>query len=203
MRPGGYLFLSQPTQDVPSYDVLFNDHVHHFGSDHLRSYARKIGFREMGCVVGHDLMPNYSLHCWQATNAELDWAWHGPPGYSTVADSFVELSRSFVRLDQTLERWKQAGRTMAVFGLNEVFALASTYSRLAAAPLCCGLVDDPGKDRYRELGFPVIAPEAAPALGVDAVVMATHPIWLPQVDARLKRLGLETFPVLSSPRAVS
>jgi len=197
LKSQGYLFLAQPTQDVASYDILFNDHLHHFGSDHLRQYARKTGFREIGFVVGHDLMPNFSLHCWQATTAEPDWTWHGPPGFSTVVDSFAELQSSFTRLDGTLEGWNRAGRRIGVFGLNEVFALARTYTQLSAIPLRCGLDDDPGKEKYRNLGFPVVIPEHALHQEIDAVVLATNRIWVPQVESRLHSLGLETCTVLS------
>lgn len=67
LAPNGLLFLAQPTQDVSSYDVLFYDHIHHFGTDHLRAYAHKCGFRELGFVVGHEWMPNFTNStglCW-------------------------------------------------------------------------------------------------------------------------------------------
>ncbi len=197
LRSQGHLFLAQPTQDVHSYDILFSDHLHHFGTDHLRRYARKTGFREIGCVVGHDLMPNFSLHCWEATTVEPDWTWHGPPGFSTVSASFAELSGSFARLEDTLDVWNCEGRTVGVFGLNEVFALARTYTCFSEFPLRCGLDDDPSKPKYTGLGFPVVLPEQAPNHGVDAVVLATNRIWLPQVESRMQRLGLATCSVLS------
>jgi 2-polyprenyl-3-methyl-5-hydroxy-6-metoxy-1,4-benzoquinol methylase len=62
LKPEGLLFLCQPTQDVPSYDIFFIDHLYHFGSQHLYQYARKGGFRELGFITGHPWMPNYSLH---------------------------------------------------------------------------------------------------------------------------------------------
>ena len=85
LRPGGLLYLCQPTQDVPSYDVFFVDHLHHFGTDHLRAYAGRCGFRELGFVVGHGWMPNFSLHLWQAAEPDGDFAWHGPPGSTACA----------------------------------------------------------------------------------------------------------------------
>lgn len=197
LKSDGHLFLAQPTQDVCSYDILFNDHLHHFGSEHLRQYARKTGFREIGFIVGHDLMPNFSLHCWQATAAQPDWTWHGPPGFSMIVDSFAELSGSFARLDATLEDWNRTGRTIGVFGLNEVFSLARTYTQLSTVPITCGLDDDPGKEKYRRLGFPVVVPEQARQQEIDAVVLATNRIWVPRVKSRLRRMGLETCTVLA------
>jgi SAM-dependent methyltransferase len=197
LKSQGYLFLAQPTQDVGSYDILFNDHLHHFGTDHLRQYARKTGFREIGFIVGHDLMPNFSLHCWQATTAEPDWSWHGAAGFSTVVDSFAELSDSFASLDSTLEGWNRTGRSIGVFGLNEVFSIARTYTQLSSVPITCGLDDDPGKEKYRGLGFPIVIPEHARQQEIDAVVLATNRIWVPRVKSRLHAMGLETCTVLA------
>jgi 2-polyprenyl-3-methyl-5-hydroxy-6-metoxy-1,4-benzoquinol methylase len=196
LKPEGLLYLAQPTQDVPSYDILFNDHLHHFGSEHLRSYAHKTGFRQVGCVIGHDLMPNFSLHCWQVTNADRRQAWQSPKGDSKVAETFAALASSFARFDDTLAAWSRQGRSIGVFGLNEVFALARTYTQLESTPLRCGLADDYDNPRYRDFGFPVVLPENAPVQGIDAVVLAANRVWLPQVEARLRPLGLDSFPVL-------
>ncbi len=197
LAPDGRLFLTQPTQDVASYDVLFTDHLHHFGGDHLRAYARKTGFHERGAVVGHELMPNFSLHCWLATAAPRNWDWTGHPGASTVAKSFADLTKSFARFDEQLEIWMNANFALGVFGLNEVYALARAYTSLAAATIRCGLDDDPAKAKYRSLGFPVVAPEDAARIGIDAVVIAANKVWLPRIEPRLRRLGLATCPVLS------
>lgn len=194
LAPGGLLFLTQPTQDVPSYDILFNDHLHHFRSDHLSGYATKLGFRECGCVVGHELMPNFSLHAWKKIASPEPWDWDQSAGDSSVARSFTDLVDSFARCNQQIDDWLRDGRTLGVFGLNEVFSLAQTYTCLANVPIRCGLDDNP--TRKRPLAFPVVAPEESTAFGIDAVVVSANKVWWPQIEPRLRRLGLELCPVV-------
>lgn len=194
LAPGGLLFLTQPTQNVASYDILFNDHLHHFHSDHLIGYANKLGFCERRSVVGHELMPNFSLHVWQKAESPKSWSWSQPPAESSVANSFSDLADSFTRCDCQISTWLRDGRTLGVFGLSEVFALARTYTCLANVPIRCGLDDDP--TRSRSLSFPVMSPEESVAFGVNAVVVAANKVWWPQIERRLGRLGLDLCPVL-------
>ena len=192
--PGGLLLLTQPTQDVASCDILFNDHLHHFHSDHMRGYASKLGFRERDCVVGHELMPNFSLHSWQKVASPKALEWNQPAAESKVARSFADLADSFAQCDSQIEAWLRGGRTLGVFGLSETFALARTYTRLGSVPIRCGLDDDP--TRSRSLPFPVVTPEQSASFGIDAVIVAANKVWLPQIEPRLRRLGLDLCPVL-------
>lgn len=196
LRPGGLLYLSQPTQDVPSYDLFFVDHLYHFGTDHLRAYARKCGFRELGFVVGHRLMPNFSLHLWQAEDLADDFAWHGPPGRTDCAAAAQRISNDLHRLDETLADLQRRGRVVATFGLNEVFGLARAYSNLGTYPLCCGLSDDPAAGPAG-LSFPVLRPEACSDHGVEDVLLTVNAIYYPQLIRRLTPLGVAVHPVLT------
>jgi|GEM_PF-3515122 SAM-dependent methyltransferase len=197
LRPGGLLFLCQPTQDVPSYDVFFVDHLHHFGTDHLRYYARKCGFRELGFVVGHEWMPNFSLHLWQATEGAADAAWSGSRAETACAQIVSQVTTDMNRLNQTLDRLATAQRRVAVFGLNEVFALARAYSDLGGFPIVCGLDDRPDQPDLAKLGFPVVKPEACAAHGVNDIVLAVNKVYYPQLTSRLRGLGVGVHPVLN------
>lgn len=197
LAPGGWLYLCQPTQDVQSYDVFFVDHLHHFSSDHLRAYARKCGFRERGHVVGHEWMPNFSLHLWQATETAADACWYGPPASSCCGPTAQSVRADMARLDGTLSDLARDERAVAVFGVNEVFALARAYSRLGDFPLRCGLEDRSDNGNRRALPFPVLKPEDAASAGVQDVVVAVNRVYYTQVLPRLKRLGLNVYPVLN------
>ncbi|HEV3117240.1 MAG TPA: class I SAM-dependent methyltransferase [Gemmataceae bacterium] len=197
LRPGGLLFLCQPTQDVPSYDVFFVDHLHHFGTEHLRKYARKCGFRELGFVVGQEWMPNFSLHLWQAANASTDQQWHGPSAETACAEVVGQVTADMGRLDRTLDRLAAARRRVAVFGLNEVYALARAYSGLGHFPIACGLDDRPDNPDLSGLGFPVVAPEACREHHIDDIVLAVNKVYHRQLFQRLARLGVEVHPVLN------
>jgi SAM-dependent methyltransferase len=197
LRPGGWLFLTQPTQDVPSYDAFFVDHLHHFGSEHLRGYARKCGFREVGCVVGHEWMPNFSLHLWQAAGSPAAYAWYGPPEPTACADAVRRVCGDLARLDDTLDRLTAERRRVAVFGLNEVYGLARAYSQLGSYPVVCGLDDRPEQPAYRQLDFPVVVPEACTTFGVQDVVLAVNQVYYPHAMPRLERLGVIVHPILN------
>lgn len=197
LRPGGLLYLCQPTQDVASYDIFFVDHLHHFGTDHLRGYARKCGFRERGAIVGHEWMPNFSLHLWQAADNGRDGGWADSPGYTSCADTLRQVTDDLRRLDEALARLRQERKRVAVFGLNEVYALARAYSALGAYPLHCGLDDRPDNPDYARLGFPVVLPEKCRSLGVTDVVLAVNKVYYPQLRQRLAALGATIYPVLN------
>jgi SAM-dependent methyltransferase len=198
LAPGGWLVLCQPTQDVASNDILFVDHLHHFGTAHVRAYAASCGFVERGFVVGHASMPNFSVHLLERHGEPGPSSWSGPPALTTCAPTLQRLVADMARLDATLDALCREGRRVAVFGTSEVYAMARAYSRLGETPLLAGLEDGGPKPHHGNLPFPVVAPEEAPALGVQDVVVAINAVWLPQVEARLARLGLRAHAVLSA-----
>ena len=190
----GTLILTQPTQDVASYDVLFADHLHHFGTAHLRAYARKCGFREVHAAVGHPLMPNFSLHVWQPAEPS-DGAWQGAPATTRSAASATQVMADMARLDSLLERCAHDGRRLAAFGVHEVFAVARAYSGLGAFPIVCGLDDEP-EQRGRP-GFPIVRPEDAHTLGVTDALLTMNTVHYPVAIHRLDQLGIRPHPVLT------
>lgn len=199
LRPNGWLYLCQPTQDVPSYDVFFIDHLHHFSSEHLRHYARLCGFREVGLAIGHEWVPNFSLHLWQADGQPIDTPWSGPPLQTTCAHTITAIQNAMARLDAHLDRLEAQGARYAVFGLSEVYALVSANSRLGEGRIVCGLDDVVDKPAYAQLGFPVITPQQAPEYGITDVILTMNPVYYPRVIPRLKALGLRAYAVLDAP----
>jgi SAM-dependent methyltransferase len=195
LRPGGWLFLCQPTQDVPTYDVFFVDHLHHFGTEHLHEYARKCGFREQGLCVGQAWMPNFSLHLLQATEAPSDFQWYGVPGYTSCAETVSTTLADIARLNQTLHDLRQS--QVAVFGLNEVYWLARAYTALGDFPVICGLDDMPDKPEYLRLGFPVVRPEESVSYGVRDVILTMNKVYYAQAAQRMQALGLTVYPFLN------
>jgi 2-polyprenyl-3-methyl-5-hydroxy-6-metoxy-1,4-benzoquinol methylase len=197
LKPGGQLFLCQPTQDVPSYDLFFIDHLHHFAKKHLRRYARKTGFHEQGVWVGHPWMPNFSLHLWQAVESDAEFRWEGLPAHTKCVAASRAIVSDMTHLDRLMARLTKRRRRVAVFGLNEVYSLACAYSNLGNLPVVCGLDDDPDKPEYTALDFPVLKPEDCLALRVQDVLLTMNKVYYDYARQRLEKLGLETHPVLS------
>jgi SAM-dependent methyltransferase len=191
---GAYLVLAQPTADVASYDVLFVDHLHHFSSPHLTVYAGKCGFQEVFAAVGHPLMPNFSLHVWQAVDAakSIDVPSCVP---SRCRDAAVEAIEAMARFDQLLDRLRRANRRVAVFGVHEVYGLARAYSALDAFPVVCGLDDDPARPERDRLSFPLVRPEDAPGLGVTDVLLTMNANYYGLASDRCEALGLTPHPL--------
>ena len=200
LRPGGHLILAQPTQDVKSTDIAFVDHLFHFGTAHLRHYARACGFREIRCAVGHPLMPTYSLHLWRrvAVDPVTTRGWVGPPAATCVDRSARELSSDLKLLDGQLDACRTANRRAAAFGLGETFWIARCYSHRLDAALVCGAVDEPERDEYASLGFPIVTPERLPAFGVDVVFLTMSPQYHDRAASRIAALGLTPVSVLPS-----
>lgn len=197
LRPGGQLILCQPTQDTPSYDVFFVDHLHHFGTAHLRGYAHQCGFDELTASVGHPLMPNFSTHVWRKTSRPAQYDWTGEPASTTCQSTISRVSSDLARLDASLSELRTAGRKVAVFGLNEVYWLARAYSELGSCEIVCGLDDRPDNPAHRQLEFPVVVPEESVRLGVDHVLLLMNKIYYERASARMRDLGLSVSSFLS------
>ena len=196
LKPGGRLVLAQPTQDVPSYDVFFADHLRHFGSGHLTAYAGKCGFDEVASQVGHCLMPNFSIHVFRAAESR-PWEWAGEAVPTTCAETARRVVADMAALDERIRRLAAGRQPLGVFGVFEVFALARAYSTLGSAEIACGLDDNPAAADRLDAGFPVVVPESCVDYGVNDVLLTMNKLYYAQASARLARLGVRTYPVLS------
>jgi SAM-dependent methyltransferase len=197
LNPGGWLFLCQPTQDVQSYDLFFFDHLYHFGTEHLRQYARKCGFYERGFIVGNEWMPNFSLHLWQATEQPQNFMWVGPSGSTTCLSTARNLDSDLSRLDKVLDNLTAKQHRVAVFGPGEVYWLAHAYSRLGDFPVVCGMDDRPDKPEFVRLKFPVVVPEECLSLNIQDVILTMNKIYYNEARKRLKRFGIVVHEFLS------
>ena len=198
LAPGGRVVLIQPTQDVPSYDVFFVDHLHHFATAHLRGYSEKLGFTECYSQVGFAFMPNFSAHAWAlAASPPASWQWDSAPAGTSCAQALDTVLADLWRLDQEATALTHSGHRFAVFGLHEVFALVRAYSSLEATGIACGLDDSPDKTEYRAYSFPVMRPEDCAATGVRDVFLTMNRIYYGLASERLRTLGLVAHPVLS------
>lgn len=182
----GILILIQPTQDVLSSDIYFSDHLHHFATDHLRMYAKMVGFAELTREVGHPLMPNFSFHMWRRAEPSADFVgWGG----TRCRDSVSYYEALFQRVNQLVgELEADPSRKLAVFGLNEQFAMFDAYSKLAGAAIQCGLSD---VEPYVEVAFPVIKPEQAKEFQITDVLLCVNQIHYDYVRERLMPLGVK------------
>lgn len=193
----GVVVLIQPTQDVPSYDVFFVDHLHHFATPHLTNYALKCGFIERYSRVGYQFMPNFSGHAWTPLTAPAAWSWRCGPQATECAATLRRVLEDMSRLDEQTAALQREQRGFGVFGLHEVFALTRAYSAIDGAGIRCGLDDAPQSPAYRDYPFPVVRPEAAAATGVREVFLTMNRIYYSLASERLTALGLVPLPVLS------
>lgn len=197
LTPHGHAVLIQPTQAVPSYDVLFLDHLHHFGVAHVRAYARKCGFVPLVDEIGFELMPNFSAHVWRADTGAAPSAWDGPPHPTCAVATVAQIAENLARLEDTALALKQAGRAFGVFGLHEAFAVVRAYSTLERIGIAAGVADDAANPEYAALGFPVVAPEACRATGIADVFLTMNRVHYPFASTRLAALGVRAIPVFS------
>jgi SAM-dependent methyltransferase len=197
LKPGGHAVLIQPTQDVPSYDVFFVDHLHHFGTAHVAAYSGKCGFTSRHAEVGFEFMPNFSAHLWTVRPEIEEWHWQGPAAPTSCPATIRTVLTDMTRLEADAGALVHAGRSFGVFGLHEVFALVRAYSALERLGISCGLDDDPGKPEYRQYHFPVLRPEECRARGVDDVFLTMNRVHYEYASQRLVTLGLRPHQVLS------
>lgn len=197
LHSGGHLFLVQPTQDVKSYDILFADHVHHFSTPHLAQWARKTGYTEQFRTVGHPLMPNFSLHIWQAAGVDPVFSWQGGAVKSLAPAAAAETFQNMRTLDDKLTQTSE-NETLAVFGVSEVYWLTQAYSTLSNFPVAFGLDDHPERHNPGRFAFPIITPEAAASEGISEALLTMNTLYYPLAIARLEKLGIRAYPILTS-----
>jgi hypothetical protein len=142
-------------------------------------------------------MPNFSLHLFEVTPEADDFRFTGPPLQTECGASAARVVADFKRLDARLAELAEAGRRVAVLGLNEVYWLARAYSSLGSFPVVCGLADDPTRADYGHLGFPVLVPERCRELAVEDVLLAVNTVYYPQLKQRLGPLGVAVHEVLT------
>lgn len=198
VRTGGWVCLAQPTQDVPSYDVLFVDHLSHLGSAHVAAYAEKTGFREVARIVQHPWMPNFALHVLEAESASPQFDWPGAPLRTAAAESARRVADDVRRLDRLLSELHGEGRKVALFGTREVYSLARAYASLDEWTLVCALDDDPDTVDPARVGLKVVRPEEAPRHDVTDVILTMNAVYYEQATERLNALGLRCHPFLSA-----
>lgn len=181
----GLLVLAQPTQDVPSSDIYFAEHLHHFGTDHLSMYARRIGFTEQVKAVGHGLMPNFSLHVWEKAEPSSEAM---TIGHTCCRESIAEHEEDFARVNELTHRIElDPRRNLAVFGLNERYSLLAAYSQLGQANIVCGLSD---VESNVSVNFPVIKPESVSSFPVTDVLLCVNKVHTEFVRERMARFNL-------------
>lgn len=133
LAPNGRLVLGQPIQDAVSYDIFFNDHLHHFWVDHLRLYFQKSGLAEQASRVGIGPLPNFSLHV--LTRSEP-----AKPSFETSVEWDLRVfQQQFAALEEFVAR-RPGESPLYAFGASEVLSLfdANTSLRRHIA----GVIDD-------------------------------------------------------------
>jgi SAM-dependent methyltransferase len=185
----GELIIGQPMQDVPSYDLFFIDHLHHFTTEHIRLFGEKAGLEEKAVLAGCGLVPNFSLHRFRkAATKKPNVHFRSPSSLQSVRD-YLD---AFARIDNLVSQTTR----ISVFGTGEVFALMYAYSKLASAEIVCGLDDNKDRRENHSWRFPVVRPEEAREFAVTDVLLSINPRYNEMVSKRLLALGLNPIPIL-------
>lgn len=185
LSDSGLLVLAQPTQDVPSSDLYFVEHLHHFGTDHLGMYARRIGFAEQVKAVGHALIPNFSLHVWEKAEPSSEAM---SMGHTRCRESVAQHEEDFARVNELAREIElDPARSLAVFGLNERYSLLAAYSRLGDTKIVCGLSD---VESSVSVDFPVVKPEFVTSFPVTDVLLCVNKVHMEFVRERMAGFNL-------------
>ena len=195
LSDGGEAIVGQPMQNVPSYDIFFVDHLHHFTTDHVRFLAEKVGFAEIGLSAGHPSIQNFSLHHLRKSKHVPDATALPSASASKCAEAIKTYEGIFSGLDDCLARLKNDER-IAVFGTGEVFALLYTYSNLHSVKIVCGLDDNADRRANHRWPFPVVTPDQAKAFGASTILLCVNTMYNQLLLSRISELGLPPLTVL-------
>ena len=190
----GEVVVGQPMQDVPSYDVFFVDHLHHFTTEHVRSFGEKAGFEQIGILAGHPSIQNFSLHHFGKSAGPSDAAGHASGKVSKCAEAIAIYGGIFSSLNDCLAKLRDDER-VAVFGTGEVFTLLYTYSDLASTKILCGLDDNADRRANHRWPFPVMAPDQAKTWDLSTVLLCVNTMYNQMLLGRLLTLGLRDITV--------
>jgi SAM-dependent methyltransferase len=189
LTESGEVILGQPMQDVPSYDLFFVDHLHHFTTEHVQVLGQKVGLEQLAVLAGCALVPNFSLHRFRKSPIEK-------PAFHSVIPPSIESIRQYLDAFAKVNQFVRQHPRIAVFGTGEVFCLLYAYTSLADAEISCGLDDNRDRQHNHPWPFPVIPTEDAPARLVSDVLLSVNPSYNEMVSKRLRELGLKPAAIL-------
>lgn len=156
LAEGGMMIQIQPCQDVMSHDIFFVDHLFHFHSSHLESYARQLDLDEVVREVEDGYSDIMSLHVFRRRTteapdhiAEPEW----PAGFR-IEPMIQSWQRRFDRMNDWLRG--NGSRPVVVWGLGEIFQLFSVYSRLGDEKISIGIDDNTARFQAGAFDFPVV-----------------------------------------------
>jgi len=190
----GEAIVGQPMQNVPSYDIFFVDHLHHFTTDHVRFLAERAGFAEIGHLASHPSILNFSLHHLRKSRPVPD-ATLPNASASKCAQAIKTYRGIFSALDDALAKLEDDER-IAVFGTGEVFTLLYTYSNLYTVKIVCGLDDNADRRVNHNWPFPVSSPDQAKAFGASTILLCVNTMYNQLLLSRISELGLNPLRVL-------
>jgi 2-polyprenyl-3-methyl-5-hydroxy-6-metoxy-1,4-benzoquinol methylase len=155
LADGGILVMSQPCQDIPSHDLYFVDHLHHFHSQHVVSLAEQSGLKHLHTDVGTSLIPAFSMHAFTPsplTSKKID----------LKAPKDFDIKHNISIWEQRIQGFRKLinNRTeqkICVWGVGEIFSLLSIYGELRTGDIVAGF--DNNSQRYEGThSFPVLYP---------------------------------------------
>jgi 2-polyprenyl-3-methyl-5-hydroxy-6-metoxy-1,4-benzoquinol methylase len=190
LNVNGDIILGQPMQDVPSYDLFFVDHLHHFTMKHVEQLAQKVGLSQSAVLPGGPLATNFSLHRLEKSEVAEKVAGHfeQPPAMQAI--------KAYLAAFERVNTFLREHRKIAVFGTGEVFALLYAYSNLADADIVCGIDDNRDRQTNNKWPFPVVATEETEKFSFSEVLLTLHPRYNHIVLDRLRALGLDPISIL-------
>lgn len=155
LADGGILVMSQPCQDIPSHDLYFVDHLHHFHSQHVVSLAEQSGLKHLRTDVGTSLIPAFSMHAFvpsPLTTKQTEFS--APKGF--------DISRNISIWEQRIQGFRKlinhrTEQKICAWGVGEIFSLLSIYGGLKPDDIMAGF--DNNSQRYQGMySFPVLHP---------------------------------------------
>ena len=189
LTDGGDLIVGQPSQDVPSYDLFFVDHLHHFATKHVRAFGHKVGLEEQNVLSGYQFVPNFSLHRFTKSSVKEQ-------AFPLIQTPSIDSVKYYLEFFAEVNRFVMEHQEFAVFGTGEVFSLLYAYTDLPCARIVCGLDDNRDRQKQNRWPFRVVSPDQAASCAVSDVLLCVNPRYNQMVSARLTALGLKPTAIL-------
>jgi len=189
LKGSGEVIIGQPMQDVPSYDLFFVDHLHHFTTQHVQAFGKKVGLEQLAMLAGYQFVSNFSLHRFQKTSAE-------EKAFPFLETQSIASVKRYVEFFAEVNIFLKQHPEIAVFGTGEVFSLLYAYTDLPKAAIICGLDDNRDRQIRNHWPFPVISPDEARNHSISDVLLCVNPRYNEMVCKRLKALDLRPTAIL-------
>lgn len=141
LNENGFIITAIPCQNKESYDIYFQDHIHHFENIHLKKYAYKTGYEFIDYDDNNENFSGFSIYLFKKSSDIKSFS---------ANDNIKIWKERLKKLNEFLNNKEE----IIVFGIGQTFEFIKTYSNLKNTNILAGVEDNLA--RFDEFEFEIM-----------------------------------------------